>query len=105
MKMLKPLVLGALIALAALPALAASCKPSLEAIGLLSGRYGENVIESRTFALSETPDFPVQWDIWHNPQTGSWSFTGTAGGITCLFNDGQRYQGETINDLLPGGDA
>ncbi|MGB0854611.1 MAG: hypothetical protein ACPGSI_15055 [Pikeienuella sp.] len=98
MKLLLSTALAVLLACG--PAFA-NCGPSLKVLGTLSGKWRETVMETRTLTQPDT-GLEVQWHIWANEETGTWSLTGTHDGITCLFASGRGYAGQTIADFLTG---
>lgn len=89
--------LAAILALCATPfmAHAQNCAPSISVI-LGLDRWGEVEIE----ALERDG---IEWRMWLNEVTGSWSLTGTKGGMTCILAAGRSgYAGQTIKDYLDG---
>lgn len=98
------LIATALAALLAIPAHAQqrNCAPSLVVIAALEKKYGETNIEEMEAAQpgSETV---IQWHMWLNEETGSWTLTGTLNGVTCMFAGAPGgYDGETIADFILG---
>lgn len=95
------MVLMALFMALATPALAQRCAPSTVVIQTLGEKYGEVVVD--TVVRVADDGLPVEWIMWVNPETGSWSLTGTRGGITCLFKAGRSgYAGQMVADFLDG---
>ena len=70
------------------------CGPSLFILQQLS-RYGEVVHEQITRD-------GVDWIMWVNEETGTWTLTGTHDVVTCAFAWGKDYDGRAIKDLLLG---
>lgn len=70
------------------------CGPSLFILQQLS-RYGEVVHERITRD-------GVDWIMWVNEETGTWTLTGTHGVVTCAFAWGKDYDGKVIKDFLLG---
>ena len=89
------------LTLAGLADAAPRCAPSISVL-LSLDRLGE--VEHETLvrpAADGSGD--VQWIIWLNEVTGSWTLTGTQGAITCVFHGGfSGYGGWTIKDILDG---
>lgn len=79
----------------------AKCGPSPQVALNLTLKYGEQRIEAQT-AIPPGGNVAAEWGIWVNPQTGTWSFTGTRNGITCLFAAGNEYNGQSLADFLVG---
>lgn len=77
------------------------CAPSIVVLQKL-GELGEVVHESRVLPAADGSG-PVQWMIWLNEETGSWTLTGTRGAVTCVFAGAMRgYSGQTIADFVLG---
>lgn len=70
------------------------CGPSLFILQQLS-RYREVVHEQITRD-------GVDWIMWVNEGTGTWTLTGTHGVVTCAFAWGKDYDGKVIKDFLLG---
>lgn len=90
----------ALVLMLSLPLLAQPrCGPS---IAVLQGLFnlGETIHETQTRPAQDGSG-DVQWVMWVNEATGSWTLTGTQGGRTCLFA-GQMggYAGQAIADFF-----
>lgn len=96
---MKLLLSTALAVLFACGTASANCGPSLRVVATLSQAYGETAIETE-LAVAPGSAVEVQYSIWLNEQTGTWSFTGTRNGITCLFASGKEYGGQTLADFL-----
>lgn len=70
---------------------------------MLRMRFGETVVAE---IVEENPDKPgvmVQFRLWVNEETGSWSFTGSADdGYSCIFQSGTAAErrGRTLEDFL-----
>lgn len=68
-------------------------------------RYGESLVEARTLPAADGSG-PVEWQMWVNAETGSWTFIGTRGPVTCVFAGGlDGYRGQTIGQFVLGKDA
>ena len=90
----------ALAVLTAFPALAApNCATNAQVQEILTVKFKEAVIFQGVHK-----DGKVIIRVWINPESGSWTLTGTdAEGMTCILSEGQA--GETIAYALPpGGD-
>ena len=96
---MKSILTGIFLALAA-PALAQQCGTEASVKGGLTYKYGETVIEEETRQAENGS--VIQWQIWLNDETGSWSLTGTLNDSTCLMAAGEDYQGQVISDFLDG---
>lgn len=78
---------AAIAVLLACPAYAQpKCYPTERVISELTQKRGEEVIAegSRSNGTVVT--------MWGNTETGSWTVTGTKGGVTCVFDSGGDFK-------------
>ena len=75
----------------AVPASAqAPCGPDQAVRDVLSDRHGESVIKS------EVAGDNVLLELWANPETGTWTLTGTRDGLMCILRSGERVEGVAL---------
>ena len=77
------------------------CAPSISVI-LGLDRLGETELESLTIPATDGSG-DVQWIMWLNEATGSWTLTATRGSMTCIMAGAHSgYSGHRIGDFLYG---
>lgn len=77
------------------------CGPSARVSEMLSLKYGEEVIETIRKPNKYDTDQLIQYDLWLNDETGTWTGTATfENGMTCIGPSGQELNGRTISDFL-----
>jgi len=77
---------------------APKCGPSLQILQALD-RFGESIHEQHQGPGAD--GLPVDWVLWVNAATGSWTLTGTRGVTTCAFIGATSgYAGQRIADFL-----
>ena len=93
---------AALAALFAFPAIAQQrCGPTPQAEHLLTTKYGETIVDFQEVEHPKKPGIRIQIQVWANLETGTWTLIGRgADGFSCLFGEGQNYDGQTVAFFL-----
>lgn len=76
------------------------CGPTPIFIMTLMSNYGERVVDEERLPSSLDPSVMITWQVWTNPETRSWTFTGATFQVMCLRASGQNYSGQNVRDLL-----
>jgi|GEM_PF-1087395 len=98
---MKMMLVAALAVLFACPVAAQNCAPSQRVEAGLALRYGE-VVVSDELLIAPGSSVEVRWRVWRNEVPGTWSFTGSRNGRTCIFQYGKNYKGQTVHDFFEG---
>ena len=102
---MRALAVLAALALAAPAAAQAICGRTAIVEAGTALQFGEALVESVSRTLPDS-GLEVEFGLWVNAATGSWTLTGTAGGRSCVLAGGlDGYAGQSIEDLLPRDDT
>lgn len=94
-------IAAALVALTASNAWANNCGPTPFLIYQLVERYGERVQDVYERPHKSVPDVTIIYEVWANPETGTWTFTGRGpDGVLCVFAVGEDYAGQRARDFF-----
>lgn len=99
---MKAIILTSALAVSlAVPAWANNCGPSIAVIQLLSGKYGEEVVETTKMPSREAEPVELTYRLWLNAETGTWTATVTwPSGLTCIGPSGRDLGERTLQDFL-----
>lgn len=76
-----------------------ACGPSISVL-LGIDRFGE--VEQEMFTQHHEGE-EIQWIMWLNEATGSWTLTATHGALTCVIDGAHSgYKGQKIADYVKG---
>ena len=73
----------------------------MQAIAALTGQYGE-MVAFEEVRIDPESGVEVTWQVWANPENGSWTFSGRADGFLCVFKIGTHYAGQDVSHFLDG---
>lgn len=101
MKIIVTLLVAMLLAV---PAYAARCIPTENAIRALTENYQEELVSEERRPLEGGDETLYTWQLWAHPETGAWTLVVSNGPITCLSSYGTGYNGQSIGSLLSTGE-
>ena len=96
---------GLILAALATPSIAAEiqgCTSFAHALQILENR-GEQHAETAVAPMPGYPDLQATWEIYVNPETGSFSVVAIAENYVCLIHyQDSGFEGETLDDYIHG---